>query len=1261
MSSRASLGRLVLLIFLAGGCAANPTPQMPGADGAVDSGSIDSAIAASDAGSPDAGVLNDSAVVVVDAETDASMSPWPGVVPGVAARGTPPDSAARAELVSSGMTQHHFTDVARVNTDVAGACSGYDRMDNCYNSVNPETPSIVRRLSRPAVPSNGDGVSFPRVGDWPYEHEVGATAIEVQRTTTDGRLGFTGSGTYSTFEVVLSRPEVVDYDVRTTATPQVQYPGAQIHPLMWLNPLATAFPLHNLAPNGDRPDSLHNMACDGSQSAYVMEDGSSPKRNPVACRARAEDGAPYLDGDCYDISLFVSATGLGHWEFRSVDFTIFVQALRTQSVGEGGNVVWIYPRRPRGTSVDGGGIVTLPSWAPFDMNARLNEINYNGRSIQSWIMDNTTSFTSEWQTIFTTVAGAQCFTSAGGGNVVVNTSGPAWCQYFETQARSSTFTIDDNRNSTIDDAAHSTSWDGTSSRPWTIFEPTITADGKLLVTNGPNGLSYSVNSVGACRADGWSHFLPITHMPHDPAMAPYGLANSQYLPGGDYHTARPFRDALGNDIPFGAIVRFAYPWMDRRGRNLFFASGGTSRDGWYASSGQGYFGNDSTHELPILASTPYQAAELGVGDGVDSHLNPDAVGPGKYVAALGAWTHGRMVVMDNGLTPAAFGGITRTDGIAGGGKSAWDNHVWGVELNLDIYANDSLRMRHKGLQTMFSYENELNHIDAMRPTAPYDVVWRMLADTARAAEITFDDYISLETFVAAPMNSPVRVCDNDMSKGYGSGTCTTNVHPGEPASRVTYEDGFAVQPSSSWSGDSQYFFDARYGHGRHPNFLFAKNPLLQNTATGEGIGALTPPRYLRLRGGARVEPVALGGVQGAGVFLDGDNDFVDMHFPRNDAYRTRPWYFGLWIDPRKLALPTGGDTLRAEVLFYFSDDSWIGVARAADGTTQLAAYDGATSQMQTLPVATGLIQNGSFVHIGAVVHDNSADGTRHLSFFIDGTPHGELVFDNGGMGLGFDLMASDSGGASWFLIGDAPGSRNRTPGGVERVTFRGWIDELRIRPLPATADPTSDYTSEIICNDALGTIVDISTHDGEPPANMLDQRLYALRARALLYPGVPRTVCEQLVIEGYTDRTDYAPQRGRTLCAGTVHHSPLHEEDYLQDRCLRGYRLGNAPPNNLRAMAPRPNFSTTAFCLSCHSPTQPFHTMAISPTLTSSSTLRYMDFRRQPLDVPAVLSGSLWTTGGVYGSIATNGVISPSGGYSLDQTFDEAMPLISPF
>jgi hypothetical protein len=1110
-----------------------------------------------------------------------------------------------------------FSDVAYLGTS---ACSAdYTTVDNCYNEENPQRPSIFRELSPASRPYranywdplslqpaalNGVMQPFP-----PNEYDNGwstpqtpaasdaANAIQVlpfNRGTNDGRL-FVRGGCRGCAEGTLLytfRPEVLGHDFRydfaNKGTRFVQPSHAVgLHPFVYFNPLSTGMIAKN---NGDFPDALHSTTCENSMSA--LEKGMHG-RNPVACRARYDTNTPFVTGDCYEMSLvygMVESTGR-RWELRSVDLTVFVRTPKSLDAGQpvpGGTAgwgLWVYPRNPQGE------VKSLPTWdlppyRPFNPHdSPWGDMNPGSpwSASASGAPD-----TIEWWRLFTEHPGFKCYTRVKGWPFFqrdTSASTPKWCQFFDRQTYRSSFLVEDDEDAVI---GNGSTWSGVpgwgaGEKPYALFEPATSGDGRMLIVN-MNGLYYAT-ADDVCRASSWGHFKPISMMPMDPTVnTRYELAKSQVING----RPQPFRDTLGNPIPFGVRNQGAYPWLDREGKNLFFAAKNNPHDGYYARQVLGVNRFNNTSYLDVTGGQPASDTDR-------ARFNPDRA-PAQSVTVLGAWTHGKAVILDNGLSISDLGGNTEDHF-----KRTYD---------LRLYAGADLQLTPHGASQIFSFENQLNHFDGMRPTLPFDVVWNVQANTQRNTEVAFDEYLNKRAFVVAHMNAAMRM----------------DVSPYGPMRAETFpQDGFVPLRDAH----------AYVRGGGVADFRFKRNPLAQNAATSHplfGTDAPQPPGSVRLRGGARIEPVALGGVSGKGVWLDGRNDFMDMGYPV-DASR-RDWLFGIWLDSRTdVRLKLGATLARSapRTIFYFSDNSWVGLVNAKDNLGnvwhELAVYNGATGAQHTVHLGS-LVQVGRYFHFGMKVYTEG--GQRTLAFYIDGTWHSTLTVAS--RDVGFDPMWNSMNGWTWMTVSD-PGPLF-VPGQF-RQPFYGWVDELRIYAL-SPDDVRQPWTEELVCNQALGTTVDLSRREPEQWHWALD----ALRERAARYPGFRRSICEQMRLGSYVEPLDYPAQYGEHLCIDRVHKNP-HALPSLANRCLRAGMLGLP---TFQAALPRPDSSGTAFCQSCHTGTAPLPGLRPG-ALTAGAGPRFQDPRRQPMNVPAVL-------GGVVPPWLTTGLNQPDGTRTLDHHFD---------
>ncbi|MCY1019114.1 hypothetical protein [Pyxidicoccus sp. MSG2] len=1114
-----------------------------------------------------------------------------------------------------------FTDVAMVGTS---ACStgtnDYGVIDNCYNTENPQRPSIFRELSaawrpyRPAYsnplslrPSTLSGVMQPFP---PYEFDNGwspprmpeygdaASAIQVlpfNRGTNDGRVFVRGGcrGCAEASTLYTFRPELLGQDFRynfaSKGTRYVEPSHAVgLHPFIYFNPMATALTAKN---NGGFPDALHSTTCEDSMSALEM---GAHGRNPVACRARYDVGTPWLSGDCYEMSLvygMVAADGK-RWELRSVDLTVFVRRPKSVQAGEpeaGGTAgwgLWVYPRHPDG-EVKSLPVWDLPPFRPFNVH----DSPWGDMSAGSAYSVSGQPDLIDWKRLFTTNPGFQCYVAVpvwpSQTVYVRNTSAsaPKWCQFFDRQSYKSSFQVEDDEDPVIGNGG---TWNGvvgwgTNEKPYALFEPATSGDGRLLIIN-MNGLYYAA-ADDVCRAASWGHFKPISMMPMDPVVnTRYEIAKSQVING----SPQNFRDTMGNAIPFGVRNQGAYPWLDREGKNLFFAAKNHPHDGYYARKVLREDRFSPLVQTDVAAGPPANDADRAT-------FNPDRA-PAQAVTVLGAWTHGKAIILDNGLSITDLAGNS-------------EDHFQRT-YDLRLYAGADVPLTPRGSSQIFSFENQLNHFDALRPTLPFDVVWNVQSNTQRNTQVAFDDYLNKRAFVVAHMNAAMRM----------------DVSPYGPWRAEAFpQDGF-VPFRDVW---------AYVRGGGVADFRFKRNPQAQNAATGHplfGTDAPQAPGSLRLRGGARIEPVALGGVSGKGVWLDGRNDFMDMGYPVDGS--RRDWVFSIWLDSRQDNTLRFGETLVRSVprtIFYFSDNSWVGLVQVKDSSGnvwhELAVYNGATSTSYTVNLGS-LVQAGRYFHFGMKIYTEA--GQRTLAFYIDGTWHSTLTVSS--RDVGFDPMYNSMNGWTWMTVGD-PGPPF-VPGQL-RLPFYGWVDELRIYAV-SSAEVRQTWTEELICNQALGTTVDLSQREPE----VWHPALERLRMRSSLYPGFRRSICEQMRLGSYVEPLDYPAQYGEHLCIDRVHKNP-NPQPSLAARCMRSGMMGLPV---LQAAVPRPDTSTNPFCLSCHTGTAPLPGLRPG-ALTAGSGSRFQDRRRQPMNVPAVM-------GGVVPPWLTTGINQPDGTRTLDHYFD---------
>lgn len=1088
---------------------------------------------------------------------------------------TPPVSPPSTAHVDTDISVHGTRAFSTLfGSPTSGACGeGHGDVDFCFNERNPPAPSIERNLSI-ALDGYEDGVAvgFPGQGaergsesDPARRPQAGdAQILPYSRTSNDGRLLFDG-GWESWPKLSLLRPENVGYDhtvasaAHTPLSPQI----GELHALAWFNPADTSFEIDgadpevwNLIQSG--PNVLHSTLCENSSERI-----DSVARSPYACQAkygavpygRPNQGQTEVThvGLCYDVTMLTGAVrskrksgpSPEHWELRSAPLTLFVRnpygANAGEAIGDSLPVMWAYPQRvARDAELTEDGVVVLPDFAAYDLGAIFpwDQIGSGDVDLSRLVMG--PSFTAQRAGGPVEVP-TNCYAAPGQPDA----SGPPWCAFLWDQRRTSDFYLDMDKNATAEtDLGRLTHWDGRGR--YALFEAATEGTGRLAVVNFNNGLFYSVQSTDTpCAADGFKVWRPLSLMPVDPAAAAFPLARSS--------NGQPFRDSSGAVMPFGSLHRFAYQWLDREGKNLITAQMNEQRDAYKPNAIERVF----VRAADIGRNNPPASPD-------SSELERNAQGmasrAGHEIGVIGSWTEGKFVTLDNGLNLSDFGG---------GNAFGPEGNQYTHRYRLDLYRDRSVSFVPRGVSAIQSNEHVLGLFDALRPTMPFDVVWGVSGSNNRNAEIVFDDYHAKNALVVAHMNAPLTFSYGDDATGFGARAAPPMVL-----------DGF-VATGGSQSTTPRY----QYNTDKH----VPARARLQNAA------GHSPVSSLRLRGGARVEPVALGGVMGRGVYLDEHNDFIDM----GGYYGTqmpRDYYAGIWVD---LRVNEDEDEPDDRVLFYFADDAYIGFVKNG-AHWDLTAYAG---RRKTIGLG-GLIESGVYHHVGVLGYVDGDE--RVLSVLIDGNRIGELRFPADR----FDLRATYAGSSSRLTIG-SPYKQKRSFWDwlFGRVGRRGalgaWVDEFRLYALEPGEWGADSYFAEVACNQALGTLVAV---EGALPA--------ALAARVAAIDAVTGQahgrVCEQLQIGSHGDPTDLPRQVGRgAVCVDKVHRNSA------DPRCLRA-QLHRLPTPV--AELPRDDERGNAFCLSCHTdPPRAAQGLGLA-ALTKVDVARWLDPRRQPLNPPATIA-----------------------------------------
>lgn len=750
-----------------------------------------------------------------------------------------------------------------------------------------------------------------------------------------------------------------------------------------------------------------------------------------------------------------------------------------------------------------------------------------------------------------------------------------------------------------------------------FFEPSISGDGKLLIVNLGlgQGLHYSYNVEGNCSATGWRDFYPISKMPFDPHVYenyPIGRAQRRTK----YLT--PFIKTIVS-VPFKDGVGDDIP----EGRQI---------EGAYM------WVDRKVRNVFFNAINVVHDNYVGEKNSECVNLDPDCIldrSPGKGLHVLGTWTKGRMIHIDSVANMFDFG--LRPN------LQPQDLKVFQMKL----YKDEITTLRPSAMTVIGSPENHLNEYDALSPVAPFDVVWKFSSNNERTGELIFDDYLDQFLFFGTHFMQSTK------QRKHGSGYVNL------------YKNGYVPQ-TENFSTEA----------GTKANFQLKEVPLLQNISGNDKMvdGSYADLNF-ELLGGARVEPLAMGGVIGKGVFLDGKNDSAALSV--HTRISGSAWLLSLWLDPRTL-------DQQERVVFGFPDYTSIAitdtdlVAKSCNGSVCLTK--------KISHVGTG-IEIGKFFHLSVKVESLANPRTnpnynfftylRRLTFYVNGT---QLIEKKMYLGSTYKLKYLDFGFNDYSRQGfdlynnklDGVFSVGRQNLLNAEKSFHGWIDELRVYKFGGIRNdsyPTvPQYFREILCNNALGSMIEVLLTDRSNPQmqdsynvanayghwsttakNSLEKppMFHPMNTNFVLEQKVYVTqVCEQLKLESYDSHSEFADQRdGQDLiCADKVHTNPHPQLGY---RCLRK-KLFDISNKQLKAGFPRPAFDTVPFCLSCHRGSSLFLPELSRIALIPLSINREDDHRRQPLDVHKKLNGCV-PTDPVFGTQMGNCNLD---GLLMDFTFD---------
>lgn len=656
-----------------------------------------------------------------------------------------------------------------------------------------------------------------------------------------------------------------------------------------------------------------------------------------------------------------------------------------------------------------------------------------------------------------------------------------------------------------------------------LFEPMITKDGRLLTGrvagsplagySGTFDLVYSVypESFPACDVTRWTAFHPIAHAPFDGQMTSrYPLA------------FRQFRDTEGTLIPDGVDIKGSYPWVDRDGDNVFMTTVAATNFYWHPAAGQ------VKERYPASCVPGVACQEPTTSGGIFGFDEPSNT---RGVAVAGLWTHGKMVLLDGILNHTDFGFPAREEFHRvislyqpNTGPLGTESGAVRVGAGRDASPNGGPPGYVDNTTFLDSTEHLLNAKSKLRPITPRDVVW--IVNSGRVSdEVGFDDWVHPGSFIVSEMTA---------SLSWGGGPVASHLH---------HHDGFKMLNGQPQQGSG-----------------FGDPVRVQNSATGHAFG-WSPPPYGLAYGNLRIEPVAMGGIRGRGLWLDGSSGVRYDVSAQTPGVSTRPWYVGLFVDCRF------ADNAQRRRVLTFPD----GTRLELQGRSQVLFVDAAGTTLATFALPVGSFPTGltlplrGWAHLGLVV----GEGGFEVDLYVNGFRFGEW---------------SSAGSQTLFQLVPGPLFLGK-PQGTTARGFLGWVDELKV----IAGDPGP----EVACNQAHGSLLGLSDGYSGPWAT-----------QAALYPASSHAeITQKLVTHGY-------PSFGEYAC--------LH--DYTVDH---GADLGTAPAGTVSQRQPllfpegplhfgqiRPSSRANFFCTSCHVGGLP---PSLSPSALSQGQVSMEDDpRRQP-------------------------------------------------
>ena len=689
-----------------------------------------------------------------------------------------------------------------------------------------------------------------------------------------------------------------------------------------------------------------------------------------------------------------------------------------------------------------------------------------------------------------------------------------------------------------------------------MLEPMFSNDGRLLVfrtgmlnmqwsqndgsmKQGRFNMVYAVAPEDAQPCDitafNSSHLAPLSHAYYDNSMKSAGLSTGRPRYGiAEYQ----LRDPMGNFIADGDDLQGTYPWIDREAANIMIETVGAD-----------LYSTDNNHaprfEVKCLPGIECDLYPVTLGKNGDIQWS----GKKRGVTIVGRWTRGKMVLLDGLVNNTDFGlgqqkdkqrriklYQPRTDLNQSG--DGFINAGFGQGINISKAISDQHGID-KNASFIDSFENLFLHFNAFIPYSFRDIAW-LVSSGRTTAEVSFDEYIDHHAYIVSEMTA--------------AQAHTHDVEHSTTKPMILF-DGFDDATS-------------RYDEPRR----------VQNAST---TTLFEVPKFGTLTGRARIEPIALGGIEGRGIFLHDEKDSIEYIIPNNHS--ANEWIISVFIDPRIDSGQAPNKNVRRRLITYpdhtqvdLIDKSRLEFSKAGNETLLSVQLYERGNEMETA--------ESGWMHLGIKVkHTNTGS---LMSVYVNGLP----VIDNAKIKQQLFHMRENVSGKTLALGGG----------------FRGWVDEFKVL--------AHGGSHEYMCNLAKGTLIGFNQ---DVEAGWWNESVHYSE---VTHQAVSSALPESDRFDKYACFHDYTDLKRAHVLNLPQQATALKNAFHFPEGPLR---YGQPRPDSLTSM---PGGKANSFCLSCHLADDVAPSMDIANALGYSNLKLEDDPRRQPMQ----------TLRNIYGHIPRN-------------------------